>query len=189
MDFKNRFNEKYKTTPKLFGKEPMPIMKKALTHVNKGRALELGVGNGRNTLFLLENSFEVTGVDMSEEGIKILEERAGKSPDLNLVVSNVLEFETTEKFDLVLAIGLLHFLEKDETNLLIKKIKKWTAPGGFNVIATRMVQNLRQDLPYIFSHNELKKYYEDNNWQIEEYEEIEQGSRKIASLIAKKLET
>jgi len=187
MDFKNRFNEKYKTTPKLFGGEPMPVVKKVLIHVNKGKALELGVGNGRNTLFLLENSFEVTGVDMSEEGIKILEERSGKNSNLNLVVSNVLEFETTEKFDLVLAIGLLHFLEKDKISLLIEKIKKWTAPGGFNVIATKMVQNFRQDLPHIFSPNELKKYYEDSGWQIEEYEEIARGERKIASLIARKI--
>jgi len=187
MDFKNRFNERYKTTPKLFGKEPMPIVKRGLTYIDTGKALELGVGNGRNTLHLLANSFKVTGVDISEEGIKILKERAGRDPNLKLVVSNVLEFETTEKFDLVLAIGLLHFLEKDKINSLLKKMKKWTAPGGYNVIATRMVQNLRQDLPHIFSSNELKKYYENNNWQIEEYKEVERGERKIASLIARKL--
>jgi len=187
MDFKNRFNEKYKTSPKLFGNKPMPVVKRALTYIDKGKALELGVGNGRNTLYLLANSFKVTGVDISEEGIKILQEHAGGNPNLKLVVNNVLEFETTEKFDLVLAIGLLHFLEKDKINFLIKKMKKWTAPGGFNVVATRMVQNLRQDLPHIFSPNELKKYYEDSDWQIEEYKEIELGERKIVSLIGRKL--
>lgn len=165
----------------------MPVVKKALTYVDKGKALELGVGNGRNTLFLLTNSFEVTGVDMSEEGIKILEERTGGNPNLNLIVSDVLGLETTEKFNLILAIGLLHFLEKDKIDILIKKMKKWTAPGGINVIAARMVQNFRQDLPHIFSPSELKEYYEDSDWQIEEYEEIARGERRIASLIAKKL--
>jgi tellurite methyltransferase len=187
MDIKKRFNEKYKTTPKLFGKEPMPVVNKALTYVNKGKALELGVGNGRNTLFLLENSFEVTGVDMSEEGVKILKKRTGNNPKLHLVVKDVLKFETTEKFDIVLAIGLLHFLEKGNINSLVKQMKEWTAPNGLNVITTRMVQNLRQDLTHIFSPNELKKYYEDSNWQIEEYAEVERGERKIASLIARKL--
>ncbi|MCK4588557.1 methyltransferase domain-containing protein [Candidatus Woesebacteria bacterium] len=186
VDFNNIFNEKYKTSPKLFGKEPVPVVKRALTYIDKGKALELGVGNGRNTLYLLENSFKVTGVDMSEEGIKILKERAGGNQSLKLVVSNVLEFETTEKFDLVLAIGLLHFLKKDKINFLVKKMKNWTARGGYNVVATRMVQNLRQNLPHIFSPNELKKCYEDDDWQIEEYEEIERGERKIASLIARK---
>jgi len=186
MDFKDIFNEKYKASPKLFGKEPMPVVKKALTYIDKGKVLELGVGNGRNTLYLLANSFKVTGVDMSEEGIKILKERVGVNPNLKLVVSNVLEFETTEKFNLVLAIGLLHFLEKEKINFLVKKMKEWTASGGFNVIATKMVQNPSQNLPHIFSPNELKGYYEDSNWQIEEYDEIEHGERIIASLIARK---
>jgi tellurite methyltransferase len=186
MNFKNRFNEKYKKSPKLFGEEPMPLVKRALTYIDKGKALELGVGNGRNTLFLLRNTFKVTGVDMSEEGIKILKERAAGNPNLNLVVSNVLDFKTTERFNLVLAIGLLHFLEKNKINSLIRNMRKWTAPGGLNVIAARMVQNLRQDLPHIFSPNELRSYYEDNDWQIEEYEEIERGERKIATLIARK---
>ena len=187
MDFKNRFNEKYKTLL-IFGlrnyNQPGISF---ITYIEKGKALELGVGNGRNTLYLLANSFKITGVDMSEEGIKILKDRAGVNPSLKLVVSNVLEFETTEKFNLVLAIGLLHFLEKEKINILIKKMKKWTTPGGCNVIVTRMVQNPNQNLPHIFSPNELKIYYEDSNWQIEEYGEIEQGERKIALLIARKL--
>ena len=187
MSFKNRFDEKYKATPRLFGEEPMPLVKKALKYVSGGKALELGVGNGRNTLFLLSNSFEVTGVDMSEEGIKVLSERAENNADLNLVVSDVLEFESTEKFDLVLAIGLLHFLEKEDIDSLVNKMKKWTTKGGLNVIATRMVQNNRQDLPHVFTHNELENYYQNKNWKIEEYDEIEKGERKLAFLIARKL--
>lgn len=187
MNFKNRFDKKYKVAPGLFGEEPMPLVKRALKYVSGNKALELGVGNGRNTLFLLSNSFEVTGVDMSEEGIKILSERAKNNPNLNLVVSDVLEFESTEKFDLVLAIGLLHFLEKESTNSLISKMKKWTSKGGLNVIATRMVQNLRHDLPHVFTRNELKNHYQDKDWKIEEYDEIEKRERKLAFLIALKL--
>ncbi len=187
INFKNRFNEQYKNNPKLFGEKPIPLVKKVLNFINKGKVLELGVGNGRNTLFLLANSFEVTGVDMSEEGVKILKGRAGENPNLNLIVSNVLKFETTEKFDLILAIGLLHFLKKDQIDFLIKKMKGWTASGGLNVVATKMAQNFRQDLPHIFSQNELKNYYQDGDWLIEKYEEIERRKGKIASLIARKL--
>jgi tellurite methyltransferase len=187
MDAKNRFNEKYKTTPGLFGDEPMPVVKKALKYANQGKVLELGVGNGRNTLFLLQKFFEVTGVDISEEGIKVLRERSKKNSQLNLIVGNVLEFKTEEKFDLVLAIGLLHFLKIEEIHFLVKKMQNWTVKGGVNVIATRMVQNLRNDLPHIFSHNELKKIYQIDGWKIEEYDEISKGDRKIASLIARKL--
>ena len=187
MDVKKRFDEKYKMVPDLFNSEPMPILKKALKYVGNGKALELGVGNGRNTLFLLEKSFNVTGVDISKEGIKILIERSKNNPKLNLIVNNVLKFETKEKFDMVLAIGLLHFLKIEEIHLLVKKMQNWTTKGGVNVIAARMVQNLRNDLPHIFSHNELRNLYKKDTWKIEKYDEISKNGRKIASLIARKL--
>ena len=187
MSFKNRFDEKYKASPDLFGEEPMPLVKKALNYINGKKVLELGVGNGRNTLYLLSKSFEVTGVDMSEEGIRILSERAKDASNLNLVVSDVLKFESPEKFDLVLAVGLLHFLEKKSIDFLINKMKGWTSKGGLNVIAARMIQNNRQDLPHIFTKNELKNYYLDKDWKIEEYDEIEKNGRRLASLIARKL--
>jgi hypothetical protein len=63
---------------------------------------------------------------------------------------------------------------------------KWTAKNGVNIIATRMVQNLRNDLPHIFAHNELRDIYQKDGWKIEEYNEVVRGDRKIASLIARK---
>ena len=71
VDFKNRFNQKYKDIPSVFGTQPMPIIKEALKYVSEGDALDLGVGNGRNTIFLLSKNFNVTGVDMSKEGISL----------------------------------------------------------------------------------------------------------------------
>lgn len=42
------------------------------------RVLELGCGQGRDTLYLARNGFEVTAVDYSERAIKDLVERAGQ---------------------------------------------------------------------------------------------------------------
>ena len=66
-----------------------------------------------------------------------------------------------EKFDLVLAVGLLHFLNTKDVNSLISKMRVWTKQGGLNVIAVRMVQNYRQDLPHVFKHDELKEFYQE----------------------------
>ena len=185
-DFKNRFDNKYKNTPMVFGGSPMPILEKALEYVSKGDALDLGVGNGRNTTYLLSKNFHVVGVDVSKEGIKLVEDRVSKDSNLELVVSNVLDYEPDKEFDLVCAIGLLHFLDKESINSLIKKMKKYTKKGGINVVAVRMFQNYRGDLPHIFARNELKNYYDEDGWKILEYNEQENGKRKIASLIAQK---
>jgi tellurite methyltransferase len=188
MNFKNRFDQKYKNIPNVFGDKPMPIIEKALEYVSKGTALDLGVGNGRNTIYLLSKGFKVTGVDMSEEGIKLVKSKVPEESDLKLIVSDVLNYETDEKFDFICVIGLLHFLEIEDINTLIGKIKSYTKPGGLNVIGAKMTQNYIGDLPHVFTQGELKEFYTvDNNWIVKEY--IEQGGeqRKVAMLIAQKV--
>ena len=187
MDFKNRFNQKYKDNPNVFGTRPMPVLEKALEYISGGTALDLGVGNGRNALYLLSKDFDVTGVDMSEEGIELLRNRVPEGSKLKLIVSSVLDFETDEKFDLICAVGLFHFLNIEDINNLIIKMKRLTKNGGINVIATRMTQNLRQDLPHVFKPNELKNFYVETGWEIKEYQETDRGRTTIASLIAQKV--
>ncbi|MBN1162739.1 methyltransferase domain-containing protein [Patescibacteria group bacterium] len=187
MSFKSRFNQKYKDTPNVFGDKPMPIIENALKYVSSGLALDLGVGNGRNTIYLLSRGFRVTGVDMSKEGIALVKERVPKGSDLNLIVSDVLDFETTEKFDFVCAIGLFHFLNIESINKIIKNMKDFTKSAGLNVIAARMTQNYMGDLPHIFVHDELKSYYStDEDWEILEYKEQGNMHRKVTMLIAQK---
>lgn len=45
---------------------------KHLNKLNKGSVIDLACGDGRNALFLLENGFEVTGLDYSEQALKRL---------------------------------------------------------------------------------------------------------------------
>ena len=186
MQFGNRFDQKYRNSPDLFGNEPMPIVKEALKYVPRGKALDLGVGSGRNSLFLLQKSFQVTGVDVSQEGIDIIRKQAKGNPHLNLVVSDVTKFKTDDKYDLVIAIGLLHFLNTNQIHELISNMKSWTKEGGFNVIAARMTQNFRGDLPHVFQPNELKKLYSKKPWSIKKYKEGLGKNAKIASIIAQK---
>jgi tellurite methyltransferase len=180
-DFKERFKQKYMFNRNVFGSKPILIIENAIKYVSSGRALDLGAGNGRNTLFLLSKSFEVTSVDSSKEGLQILEEKVDNKQKIKTILSDVRAFNTEEKYDLVVAIGLLHFLLKKEGNILIEKMQKWTNIGGINVIGAKMIQNFAGDLPHIFKKNELKKYYEKENWEIKEYSE-----NKVAFLIAKK---
>jgi tellurite methyltransferase len=187
MSFQDRFDQKYRANPHLFGQKPMLVLKKSLKYVSSGRALELGVGNGRNATYLLSKGFTVTGIDNSQEGIKILKKKFSQEPRLQLIKANVLNFSTKEKFDLVCAIGLLHFFELKNIKKLVNKIKTNTQNGGVNVLAVKMTQNFANDLPHIFTHNELKKFYTKPCWEIKYYQEIERGRAKIAALISQKI--
>lgn len=51
---------------------PEPSLVNNLIHLKKGSVLDIACGDGRNTLFLLEHGFQVTGIDFSAEALKRL---------------------------------------------------------------------------------------------------------------------
>ena len=79
----------------MFGLEPSLSAKKALDLFKKNKfrnVIELGAGLGRDTIYFGQNSINVTAVDYSEKGIKIIDEKVTK----NKLKSNI----TTLKFDI-----------------------------------------------------------------------------------------
>ena len=76
-------NEKY-WDDKFVNRENKPLnpeksIVENISYFKKGSVLDIACGDGRNTLFFLENSFEVTGVDFSSKGLERLETFAQKS--------------------------------------------------------------------------------------------------------------
>lgn len=60
---KGKYEKVYSEHECVFGIEPTPVVKKVLEHITYGKVLDLGAGEGRNSLFLAENGFEVTAID------------------------------------------------------------------------------------------------------------------------------
>lgn len=61
------------------GNQPLPPEKALVEHAacfKKGSVLDIACGDGRNSLFLLERGFHVTGIDFSREALKRLEKFA-----------------------------------------------------------------------------------------------------------------
>src|SRR5215831_8680094 len=56
------------------GSPPWPLLQRAVEALGrKGDALDLGAGAGRDTVYLLEQGFQVTAVDRERSAIAILE--------------------------------------------------------------------------------------------------------------------
>lgn len=71
MGNKEYWNEKFSSR----GDNPLNPEKLLVENINylkKGSVLDVACGDGRNTLFLLENGFNVTGVDFSSEALNRL---------------------------------------------------------------------------------------------------------------------
>ena len=75
---KIRWNEKYATEKYLFGNEAIPFLQDHVGLLPKGQVLDLAIGEGRNGIFLATQGFDVTGVDISEEGLKKAQALAAK---------------------------------------------------------------------------------------------------------------
>jgi 2-polyprenyl-3-methyl-5-hydroxy-6-metoxy-1,4-benzoquinol methylase len=59
-----------------------------------GTALDVGMGQGRNSIWLAQHGWEVTGFDLSDVGVKLARERAEKlGVKLNAVVQSAEEFD------------------------------------------------------------------------------------------------
>jgi hypothetical protein len=63
------FNNIYKTTKPGFATQPNALLVSTVEGRKPGRALDVGVGQGRNSVFLALKGWDVTGFDMSDEGI------------------------------------------------------------------------------------------------------------------------
>jgi SAM-dependent methyltransferase len=83
-----------------------------------GAALDLGCGNGRNSVYLAQHGWQVTGVDFVKKAITTARARAsaaGVAPRLiEGDVTRLPELLGGERFDLFFDFGCLHGLKENE---------------------------------------------------------------------------
>lgn len=86
-----------------FSREPNRLLAEVVKGRRPGKALDVAMGQGRNALHLAAAGWKVTGVDVSDEGIRIARELAAQRKlDLDTVNQNIDDFDFgTDRWDLV----------------------------------------------------------------------------------------
>lgn len=117
-----------------------------------GRALDVGMGQGRNALWLAQQGWETTGYDPAEKAVALARETAEKAGvKLNLVLAKDSEFDMgTAKWDLI----LLSYVEiRGNAEHVIKAL----APGG--IVVAEYFHEDPGGSPGGFADNELLKLF------------------------------
>lgn len=146
----------------------------AVRVVKPGKTLDLGCGNGRNSLYLAANGFDVTAWDKNPISIKNVERiKAAEGLEnlqTNVVDLNALRFDG--EYDFILSTVVLMFLEANTIPGLIANMQRCTKPGGYNLIVAAMDTAdypCTVGFPFAFREGELRDYYA--GWEQLKYNE------------------
>ena len=172
------------------GIEANPFLRKHIRLLPRGRALDLGAGEGRNAVFLARHGFDVEAVDISPEGLRKARKLArANGVRIKTVLADLDRHPLgKERYDLITD---FYFLDRR----LIPRIKKGLKKGGRVVFETYLMEhsNICSEGPrnpkYLLKPNELLALF--RGFRILFYREgiFREGGKKkaIASLIAEKI--
>lgn len=128
------FEKLYAETACKWGLKPDFILVHFLELFPRGIVLDLGMGEGRNAIFLAEKGFEVEGVDVSKTAIdRCVQLAKERNVVVNAHVGDLKNFKIAEeKYSLIIAAGAsLNFLKRSEIEKVARKITKGVKKGGF----------------------------------------------------------
>lgn len=173
----------------------------AATIVPPGKTLDLGCGNGRNSLYLNQKGFEVTAWDKNPMSIGNLQQiiAAEGLKDITTDIVNLNELQFDGEYDFILSTVVMMFLERDTIPGLIDNMQRCTKKGGYNLIVAAMDTEdfpCNVGFPFAFKESELSNYYQ--GWELIKYNEDvgqlhktdENGNRiklRFATMLARKL--
>lgn len=110
-----------------------------MLHPNK-KMLELGCGNGRDSIFFSEKGIYVTAIDQAESSINNLSK---KYSDIKFVAD---DFVSTEQFnidtyDYIYSRFSIHSINSEQENILLNKAYKSLNKGGKIFIEVRSIKD------------------------------------------------
>ena len=96
----------------------------------EGAVLDLGSGVGYWSEFFAGNFSHVVAVENSASLYEALRERSASHPNIKAIRGNVMEFEPTERYELIFLGGLLMYLNEADLIALLRKLLPFLSPGG-----------------------------------------------------------
>ncbi|WP_102798902.1 class I SAM-dependent methyltransferase [Bowmanella denitrificans] len=123
------------TIPSSHRRSPSHAIQAALPLLNErtGKALDLGCGNGRNSFYLAENGYDVTGVDFSENALMLARKYFSGKGNIRFFEQDLCEgfpFDDNQFDFLIDSYCLCHILDSSELIKILSECKRVLKPDG-----------------------------------------------------------
>ena len=140
------FNNIYKTSKPGFATQPNALLVSTVEGRKPGRALDIGMGQGRNSIFLALKGWDVTGFDMSDEGIATARRNAERARiKINAVQETDEAFDYgTEQWDLIV---FMYEPFPITSVAYIERLRRSMRPGAIIVIESFGEEEAVKDRP------------------------------------------
>lgn len=97
------------------------------------KLLDIGCGEGRNSVFFARNGHNATAFDTSSKGVEKSKKMASEaSVKIKIFKADVNTFRLEHKFDILFSTVVLHYIPKELRDEIFNNYKTYTKKNGLN---------------------------------------------------------
>ncbi len=130
--------------------EKKNVIKKIKKFILNKSILEAGCGTGRWTSKFIKYASSIDAYEKDSQLIKFAKKKYGENKKINFINKSITKINLKKKFDVIISIALIHYLNDREYNSLFNNIKKISKKN--TIIIFRESMSIKYDF-------ELFRYY------------------------------
>lgn len=186
FDTKSQWDQRYSKRTYIYGKLPAKFLAENFDYLaSSNTILDMGMGEGRNAVFLAQKGHQVTGIDISSVAIKKARQLAKENGvRINTIVGTLNKYAIApESYD---AIICFYYVDR----ALSEKIYSWLKPGGILIYEAHTLNEYekpntkKENKEYYLKSQELLTMFP--KMKVLKYEEPLHEDQYRASIILKK---
>lgn len=189
---KNKWDERYSSDEYFFGQEPNEFLKEEIEKLAPGKALFIGEGEGRNSIYAASLGWEVDAIDISIVGKEKAEKLAAKkNVKINYNITDAYDYTYPQNY--YDAVVLIYFhVESEMREKYFRQLLLSLKPGGSIVLLVYDIDQLKynkqgpQDIKMLFTLEQIAELFIDLEFKFfakENNERVKKGVSQKSSVI------